>query len=189
MSVSAVVGQPEAMKVGFWPREFIAGRDREVVLEAKLQVVVMDGETGLRQASDIVDVEISAEEPAAAASSEPRRNATARTALAVAATATVALTNLFFLLRGGGTERRRCGGRIEGISVLFAFAAFLSAAGLVLVRHAGGHSTVVSAARGRRVILVASAAALFVASAGTVLSLLLAQGCRDGVVLLLAESP
>ncbi|CAO2044660.1 unnamed protein product [Urochloa humidicola] len=167
------------MKVGFWPREFIAGRDREVMLEAKLQVIVVDGETGLRQASDIVDVEMGTEEPpAAAASSEPRRNATERTALAVAATAAVALTNLFFLLHGGGTERRRCGGRIEGISVLFAFAAFLSAAGLVLVRHAGGHSTVVSAARGRRVILVASAAALFVASAGTVLSLLLAQGSR-----------
>ncbi|CAN6271532.1 unnamed protein product [Urochloa humidicola] len=170
------------MEVAHGPRELGTGRGREGVgvLEPRLQVVVVDGETGLRQASDILDVEMSAEEPAAAAS-EPRGNATEkRTALAVAATAAVELTNLFFLLRvRGDAELRRCW--IEALAALFAFAAFLSASGLVLAWHAAGHGTIV---------LVASAAALFVAAAGTVLSLLNAQGCCDGVVLVLrAESP
>ncbi|CAL5060113.1 unnamed protein product [Urochloa decumbens] len=160
--------QLEAMEVGLEPWMLSTGRDREGDPEARLQVVVVDGETSMSQASGVVDVEISADEAAAAAASEPRRNATERTALAVAATAAVELTNLFFLLRGGGTVRRRCG-RIEGISTLFAFAAFLSAAGLLIVRNA---------ARRRLVVLVASAAALFVAAAGTVLSLLRVQGSR-----------
>ncbi|CAM0152620.1 unnamed protein product [Urochloa decumbens] len=152
------------MEVGLEPWMLSTGRDREGDPEARLQVVVMDGETSMSQASGVVDVEISDDEAAAAAASEPRRNATERTALAVAATAAVELTNLFFLLRGGGTVpvRRRCG-RIEGISTLFAFAAFLSAAGLLIVRNAAGR---------RQVVLVASAAALFVAAVGTVLSLL-----------------
>ncbi|CAN6247073.1 unnamed protein product [Urochloa humidicola] len=166
------------MEVGLGPRELITGRDHEVVLQARLQVLVVDGETSTRQASGVVYEEMGTEEPpAAAASSEPRRNATERTALAVAATAAVVLTNLFFLLHGRGDAELRCCCCcwIEGISMLFALAAFLSAAGLVLVRHAARHGTIASAAR-RRVLLVASAAALFVAAAGTVLSLLNAQG-------------
>jgi hypothetical protein len=105
------------------------------------------------------------------------KDSTEKTAMAVAGTAAVDLTNLFFLLRGDtdtdtDTERRRWDWT-GGISVLFAFAALLSAAGLVLALHT---TVFVSAAR-RRVILVASVAALFVASAGTVLALLDAQGC------------
>lgn len=99
-------------------------------------------------------------------------DSTEKTALAVAATAAVDLTNLFFLLRGDtdtdAERRRRRWGWTGGICVLFAFAALLSAAGTVLAPH------VVSVAR-RRVLLVASAAALFVASAGTVLFLLLVE--------------
>ncbi|CAD6247973.1 unnamed protein product [Miscanthus lutarioriparius] len=109
-----------------------------------------------------------------------QRDSTEKTALAVAATAAVDLTNLFFLLRGDtdtDTERQRRWGWTGGISVLLAFAALLSAAGLVLVLL---HTTVVVSAARRRVLLVASAAALFVASAGTVLLALLdAQGLPD----------
>jgi hypothetical protein len=101
------------------------------------------------------------------------KDSTEKTALAVAATAAVDLTNLFFLLRGDTDTERQRWDWTGGISVLFAFAALLSAAGLVLALHT---TVFVSAAR-RRVILVASVAALFVASAGTVLALLDAQGC------------
>lgn len=147
-----------------------------------LQVVVVVEETS--QASDTVDSEV-LEQPDSGyiqlqnqinTSAAAQRDSTKKTAVAVAATAAVDLTNLFFLLRGDtDTEReRRRWGWTGGISVLFAFAALLSAAGLVLALHT---TVVVSSAR-RWVILVASAAALFVASAGTVLLALVdAHGC------------
>lgn len=112
-------------------------------------------------------------------------------ALAVAAAAAVELTNLFFFLHGTGDGRavapRRRGRRrccemgvapvelVEAATVILALAAFLSAAGLLLLRHAagdlGGHHRIVSPACSTAV-LVASTAALFLASLGTVVLLL-----------------
>uniref|UniRef100_A0A0D9YMR5 Uncharacterized protein n=1 Tax=Oryza glumipatula TaxID=40148 RepID=A0A0D9YMR5_9ORYZ len=108
-------------------------------------------------------------------------------ALAVAAAAAVELTNLFFFLHGAGdgravAPRRRCCEMgvapvelVEAATVIVALAAFLSAAGLLLLRHAagdlGGHHRIVSPACSTAV-LVASTAALFLASLGTVVLLL-----------------
>ncbi|KAL6629891.1 hypothetical protein ACP70R_029656 [Stipagrostis hirtigluma subsp. patula] len=115
-----------------------------------------------------IDVE-SAQGPDAASTAveeeEEERNATTTTALAVAAMAAVDLTNLFFLLRGRSAAGVTA---IEELAVLFAFAAFLMPA--------GGLMLIENAACGR-VLLVASAASLFVASAGTALSLLLRAQC------------
>ncbi|EEE56377.1 hypothetical protein OsJ_05517 [Oryza sativa Japonica Group] len=64
---------------------------------------------------------------------------------------------------------------VEAATVILALAAFLSAAGLLLLRHAagdlGGHHRIVSPACSTAV-LVASTAALFLASLGTVVLLL-----------------
>ncbi|TVU32697.1 hypothetical protein EJB05_24441, partial [Eragrostis curvula] len=139
-----------------------------------------DEETETTSQHTDMDIEMSVDGPAAAA--EPRD--VRMVELAVAATAAVELSNLFFLLRGESELHRRRRKEIpsvtatEALAVLAAFAAFLSAAGLLLSRHAaggGGQRVVVPAAR-RRVILVASAASLFVASVATAVSLLCACG-------------
>ncbi|KAL5211843.1 hypothetical protein ABZP36_022690 [Zizania latifolia] len=109
---------------------------------------------------------------------------TSTAALAVAATAAVELTNIFFFLHGDTeralARRRRCcetglvrvARIIEAATVILAFAAFLSAAGLLLLRRpALGRHHIVSAAC-VRAVLFASTAALFLASVGTVFSLL-----------------
>uniref|UniRef100_A0A0E0CG62 Uncharacterized protein n=1 Tax=Oryza meridionalis TaxID=40149 RepID=A0A0E0CG62_9ORYZ len=110
-------------------------------------------------------------------------------ALAVSAAAAVELTSLFFFLHGAGggravaprrRRRRWCCEMgvvpvelVEAATVILALAAFLSAAGLLLLRHAGdlGHHRIVSPACSTAV-LVASTAALFLASLGTVVLLL-----------------
>uniref|UniRef100_A0A0E0JVY7 Uncharacterized protein n=1 Tax=Oryza punctata TaxID=4537 RepID=A0A0E0JVY7_ORYPU len=134
-----------------------------------------------------------ADEESSAEDEEEKEGAVGTTsstaALAVAATAAVELTNLFFFLHGGGAGRavaprrrgqRRCGEMgllpvelVESVTVILALAAFMSAAGLLLLRQAAdlGHYRIVSPACSTAV-LVASTAALFVASLGTV-SLLL----------------
>ncbi|KAL6629889.1 hypothetical protein ACP70R_029654 [Stipagrostis hirtigluma subsp. patula] len=136
-----------------------------------------DADDGTRtNRSSGIDVEsVRAPDLATAAAAAEQRSAT-RTALAVAATAAVELTNLFFLLRGDAGRHCRCKiARLtainEEVAVLFAFAALLPAAGLLLVQHAAPRRTTASAWCWR-VLLAASAASLFVASAGTVLSLL-----------------
>ncbi|KAG8069840.1 hypothetical protein GUJ93_ZPchr0006g46290 [Zizania palustris] len=126
-------------------------------------------------------------EGGAAESKQEEKCATVETstaALAVAATAAVELTNIFFFLHGDteralATRRRCCelglvcvARIIEAVTVILAFAAFLSAAGLLLLRSpALGRHDIVSAACVRAVLL-ASTAALFLASVGTVFSLL-----------------
>nr|CAB3445704.1 unnamed protein product [Digitaria exilis] len=118
----------------------------------------------------MVGVLVSTGEPA----SKTRRNidASEKTALAVAATAAVELTNLFFLLSGDDAEPR-CSSCCwtEGLAMALAFAAFVSASGLVLAFHATGQRVAISGDR-RRVLVLVSAAALFLASGAMALSLL-----------------